>query len=82
MLNNLSFDKQVKLGILGTAVGFLGAFFLHLPYFYNLGITFYGLLFLLHPVFPEKVNPSRQAYTIMRLIGGLVFVIGLTGRFV
>ena len=77
----LSFKRQVILGLLLMAVSFICATVFKRGILYNIGWVLYGLLFLLHPVFPENVQTDKKHYHMLRAVGALIIIIGITTHF-
>ena len=46
----------------------------------NIGWIIYGLLFVIHPVWPENAKNPRMALY-MRLAGVIIILLGLVARF-
>ena len=76
----LTYPNQIFLGIVVLGVGHLLSWLTEISWLMNLGWIFYGLLFVLHPVWSERVNhhPRRKLYT--QIAGVVVILIGLTLR--
>lgn len=75
-MKKLTFQNQVLLGISGIGLGHLLSWMTFNRIFENLGWIFYGLLFLLHPVWPERASQNSRMKTWVRLAGVLIIVMG------
>ena len=79
-----TFGKQIGMGmVLLFASGILAAV-LHNSVFLNLAWILYGLLFVIHPVYPEqaKLRYSEEgAQKIARMAGLICIAIGLITEF-
>ncbi len=80
-MKNLTFKRQVILGIVLIVLGNLLAFTLHNGIFSNIAWIIYGLLFLLHPVYPARFD-NKKGKLGARIAGILCIVIGLITRFI
>ncbi len=80
-MKNLTFKRQVILGIVLIVLGNLLAFTLHNGIFSNIAWIIYGLLFLLHPVYSERFD-NKKGKLGARIAGILCIVIGLITRFI
>lgn len=79
-----TFQKQIGIGILLLfASGALTAV-LHNSVFLNLAWILYGLLFVIHPVYPEQAKfrySEEGAKKLARITGLACILIGLNTRF-
>lgn len=79
-----TFGKQIGIGmILLFASGCLAAV-LHNTVFLNLAWILYGLLFVIHPVYPEQAKfrySEEVAQKIARMAGLICIAIGLVTEF-
>lgn len=79
-----TFQKQISMGmILLFASGCLAAV-LHNSIFLNLAWILYGLLFVIHPVYPEQAKfrySEEAAQKIARIAGLICIAIGLITEF-
>lgn len=76
----LNFKNQMILGFLIMIAGFVCATIFQQGTFYKLGVVIYGLLFVIHPVYPASItNPRMKLY--IRLTALLVIVLALITRF-
>ena len=79
-----TFGKQIGMGmILLFASGVLAAV-LHDSVFLNLAWILYGLLFVIHPVYPEQAKfrySEEGAQKITRMAGPICIAIGLITEF-
>ena len=80
-MKKLTFYRQINLGLAVHFCCFLLAVLFKIPYLQNIGWIFYGLLFLMHPVFPENVNPGKHGKLWLRIVSAVIIYIGITGRF-
>lgn len=79
-----TFQKQIGLGmVLLIASGLLAGIF-HNGIFLNLAWILYGLLFVIHPVYPEQAKlrySEETAQKIARIAGLICVAIGLITKF-
>lgn len=76
----LTFRNQIILGILMMMACYICADIFQQASFVNAATVVYGLLFVIHPVYPESVtNPRMKLY--MRLTGLFIVILGLLSRY-
>lgn len=79
-----TFQKQIGIGmVLLIASGLLAAIF-HTEIFLNLAWILYGLLFVIHPIYPEQARfrySEEAAQKIARIAGFVCIAIGLISKF-
>lgn len=80
-MKNLSFKRQIILGIVVIIMGNSLAFGFHNGIFSNIAWTFYGLLFLLNPVCPER-HDGKKGKLGARIAGVICIVLGLITRLI
>lgn len=77
----LTFDKQVNLGLAVLILCLFVSSLTENGVFAKLGAAFYGLLFVVHPVFPTYITPTKREIRIMRGAGIFCIVVGLCTQF-
>ena len=75
-MKNLTFKKQIILGIVLIIIGKLLEFAFHNGIFSNIAWILYGLVFLLNPVCPERYD-NKAGKLGARFAGILCIIIGL-----
>lgn len=75
-MKKLTFQNQILLGIIGLGLGHVLSWVTSNRIFENLGWIFYGLLFVIHPVCPERVGSSDRLKGWVRGVGVLIVVMG------
>lgn len=76
----LNFKNQMILGFLIMIAGFVCATIFQQATFYKLGVVIYGLLFVIHPVYPASItNPRMKLY--VRLTGIMIVLLSIITRF-
>ena len=79
-----TFQKQITIGILLLFVSGILAAILHHGVFLNLAWILYGLLFVIHPIYPEQARfrySEEAAQKIARIAGFVCIAIGLISKF-
>lgn len=76
----LTYQNQIILGIIGLGVGHLLFWLTDFSFFVNLGWIFYGVLFVIHPVWHERANGNPHIKKYVRIAGIVVILIGLMLR--
>lgn len=79
-MKKLTFKYQILLGIIFILLGNVLAFIFHHGIFTNLAWILYGLLFIVHPVCPERFTESgreKQGILAVRIAGAVCIIIGL-----
>lgn len=79
-MKKLTFKNQLILGVVILLVGFACATVTKIAVCSNIGWIIYGLLFVVHPVWPESARSPRMALY-MRLVGVVIILLGLITRF-
>lgn len=82
-MQKLTFQKQMYLGIGVLVICFLLSTFTKHGIFTNIGWGFYGLLFLIHPVWPQRLDyeDHRRLKFAFRIGAGIVILLALITRF-
>jgi len=80
-MKKLTYGKQIKLGIVIIILGFILATIFKKGIFINIAWTLYGLLFLIHPVFPANYTPRKRDILLLQLAGSIIALLGLTAHF-
>ena len=76
-----SFNEQMKYGLLLMAALFVCATLTHDGRFFNMAWMLYGLLWLLHPVLPERAAQTPKSIVIVRICGAAVMLVGAISKF-
>lgn len=79
-MKQLTFKRQIFGGVILVLIGNVLAFIFHQGIFVNIAWILYGLLFILHPVYPAHfINTSREktAAGAARFAGVVCIIIGL-----
>ena len=79
-MGKLNFKNQMILGVVILMAGFVCATVTKIAVCANIGWIIYGLLFVIHPVWPERARNPRMAMY-MRLTGVVIILLGLVARF-
>lgn len=79
-MKKLTFRNQLILGVIILLAGFACATVTKIAVCANIGWIIYGLLFVIHPVWPENARSPRMALY-MRLTGVVIILLGLIARF-
>lgn len=79
-MKHLTYGKQMLLGIIGLGLGHLLSWITDISFFVNLGWIFYGVLFVIHPVWMDGAdrNPNIKRYVCIS--GIVVILLGLMLR--
>jgi len=81
----LTFKLQLLSGVILVIIGSTLSFAFHNGIFLNIAWIVYGLLFILNPVYPERLkqaNGEKTAKRVMRIAGVLCILIGLLTRYI
>lgn len=76
-----AFKKQILLGVVLVILANILAFAFHRGLFSNIAWIVYGLLWIVHPVYPEQMDAKKGCFA-ARLAGAVCILIGLVTRFV
>ena len=76
-MKKLSFDKQILLGLAFLALMHICSWVFKQGIFINVGGMVYGLLFIIHPVVPDRAKGIKNIQIWIRLAGLLCVVIGV-----
>ena len=79
-MEKLNFKNQLILGVVILMAGFVCANVTKIAVCANIGWIIYGLLFVIHPVWPENAKNPRVALYV-RLVGVIIILLGLVTRF-
>lgn len=79
-MKKLTYGKQIELAIILVVVCHILAHLLETGWIINMGWIVYGLLFLIHPVYPPNTegNPKVKKYT--QIAGMIIIIFGLILR--
>ncbi len=83
-MKRLTFKQQLLCGIILVILGNSLAFAFHKGIFANIAWIVYGVLFIVNPVYPDRLKHSlgeRKAKRSMRITGMICIIIGLLTRF-
>ena len=82
-MTKITFKQQVFIGIILIVAGNVLALILHEGLFANIAWILYGLILILHPVYPEKYgNDVKKAILGSRLAGVICILVGIFTRFI
>jgi len=82
-MKKITFKQQVFIGIILIVVGNALALILHKGLFANIAWFLYGLILILHPVYPEKYsNDVKKAKLGSRIAGVICILVGILTRFI
>jgi putative oxidoreductase membrane subunit len=82
-MKNVTFKQQVFIGIILIVVGNVLALILHKGLFANIAWILYGLILILHPVYPEKFsNDVKRAKLGSRIAGIICILLGILTRYI
>lgn len=76
----LTYGNQIFLGILVLGICHLLNWVTDVSLFINLGWIFYGLLFVVHPVWAERADHHPRVKIYTQIAGAVVILLGLTLR--
>ncbi len=76
----LTFKTQVIVGLCLFAAMVITAHITKIEYLFNVGWILYGLLFLIHPVFPQNAAAGKHGKLYMRIVGAIVVILGFMIR--
>lgn len=79
-MKTLTFRNQMILGLAILAIGFVCSTVTRIGLFTNAAWALYGLLFAIHPVWPEQFQHPEMK-TPIRLAGAAVVLLALITRF-
>lgn len=80
-MKKLTFGNQMLLGAIGIILGRILADMTSNGIFVNLGWIFYGLLFIVHPVWSQRADGHPRIKTYVRITGAVIILIGCMSRF-
>lgn len=82
-MKKITFKQQVCIGIIFIVVGNVLALSLHKGLFANIAWILYGLILILHPVYPEKYSiVERRAKLGSRIAGIICILVGILTRYI
>ena len=82
-MKKVTFKQQIFIGIILIVVGNVSALILHKGLFVNIAWILYGLLLILHPVYPEKFsNDIKRAELGSRIAGIICILAGILTRYI
>lgn len=76
-MKKLNYNNQLFLSCISVFAGGIASWLLEIPVLRNLGWIIGGLLFVIHPVFPEKSADIKHMKLFVRLAGLLLILIGV-----
>ena len=80
-MRNWTYSQQLKYGLLMMSALFVCATLTHDGRYFNMAWMLYGLLWLLHPVLPERAAQTPKSIGIVRICGAAVMLVGAISRF-
>lgn len=80
--SKLTFGMQVTIGVILLGISFLLSGFLDNTIFINIAWIIYGVMFMIHPAWPQKADHygEKKCKMYARLAGVICVVIGLVIR--
>ena len=82
-MKKITFKQQVIIGITLIVVGNVLALILHKGLFANIAWILYGLILILHPVYPEKYsNDAKRAKLGSRIAGIICILAGIFTKYI
>lgn len=76
-----SFNEQMKYGLLLMVALFVCGSLMGDGRWFNLAWMLYGLLWLLHPVLPERAAQTSRNLNVVRICGVLILLVGSITKF-
>ena len=80
-LKNLTFNRQITIGIICMFLGFIISGVTDVKWFSNIGACLFGLFFVLNPVEPENYKGYSNLKIWIRMTGILIMVLGAITHF-
>ncbi len=82
-IHDKTFKQQIFIGIVFIIVGNVLALILHKGLFANIAWILYGLILILHPVYPEKYgNDVKKAKLGSRIAGVICILAGILTKYI
>ncbi len=76
-MKDITFDLQIRLGLIIALLGFILAIILQNAIAINIGGVFYGMIFVLNPIAPDNFIRYKNTSRIVRLIGIVIVILSL-----
>ncbi len=76
-MKNVTFDLQVRLGLIIAFLGFAIAMIMQDTIAVNIGGVFYGMLFVINPIAPDSLMVYKNISRIVRLLGVVIVVLSV-----
>lgn len=80
-MKNLTFERQIILGLVFLLLMHVCASLSSRGFFINIGWIVYGLAFIVHPVYPQKSAGVKNIVLRVRLAGLICLLVGALTRF-
>lgn len=80
-MKHLTYGKQITVGVVGIIAGHILTDLTDVGLFVNLGWIFYGLLFLLHPVWQTEADNVKNIKLYVRITAVVIILFGCMVRF-
>ena len=82
-MKRITFKQQVFIGIVFIIVGNVLALILHKGLFANIAWILYGLVLILHPIYPERYsNDVKSAKLGSRIAGIICILVGILTKYI
>lgn len=82
-MKKITFKQQVFVGIILIVVGNVLALILHKGLFANIAWLLYGLILILHPVYPERYSDDVKRAKLGSRIAGIICILaGILTRYI
>ena len=82
-MKGITFKQQISAGIILIVVGNVLALIFHKGLFVNIAWLLYGLVLILHPVYPEKYrDDEKRAKLASRISGVICILVGILTRYI
>lgn len=82
-MNKITFKHQVFIGIILIVVGNVIALILHKGVLANIAWILYGLVLILHPIYPERYsNDVKSAKLGSRIAGIICILVGILTKYI
>jgi len=79
-MKGLNYGNQIWLGVIQLVICHILAHLLEMGWIINIGWIIYGLLFVLHPVYPQRAASSPHIKLYVRIAGVVIVLFGLMLR--
>lgn len=80
-MKKLTFKRQMQIGIICIILGFVLSEIFHTGIFSNIAWVIYGMLFVVHPIFPKNAAEGKHGKLVLRIAGVILVLFGLMTHF-